>query len=214
MKIRVTILLLCFCSTVGMASVIPYTSLSTFTSATGATLRPINPVTGVTATTTDGTITVAPLEHNIIFDPGTYGNPIPGGDDWVISGEESQDFTINIPSAYSFGFEIYNPSTVPLPNGCNAPCFDDTFTMTLFSGATNLGSFSFIPGDDQVLFYGIASSTPFDKVELRETPPNIDDEFFANLYLGTQSVPEPSSFVLVLAGVAGLWRRKAMSQSS
>ena len=208
MKIRVTILLLCLCSTIGMASVTTYTSLSTFTTATGATLRPINPITDTTATTTDGSITVAPLQNNIIFDTATYGNPIPGGDDWVISGEESQDFIINVPSAYSFGFEIYNPSTVPLPNGCNATCFDDTFTMTLFNGATNLGSFSFVPGDDQVLFYGIASSTSFDRVELRETPPNIDDEFFANLYLGTQSVPEPATLTLLVIGLSGIYLRR------
>lgn len=194
-------------SALALASTTTYTSLPTFVGATGATFRPINPVTGVTATTTDGTITVAPFENNIIFDPGTYGNPIPGND-WVISGQESQDFIINTSPVYSFGFDIYKPFEPQTVGGCNAPCSDTTFTITLFNGATNLGSFSFVPPHDTVQFYGISSSVSFDKVELLETPPDIDNEFFANLYLGNQSArstPEPATMMLLLSGLLG-WK--------
>lgn len=87
---------------------------------------------------------------------------------------------------------------------------DDDLTLTLFSGATNLGSLSYDTSLSE-LFVGIAESTGFDRVVLRATGAAIH-VFAADGYRFDglpPPVPEPAAIGLLGMGLLGVgWVRR------
>ena len=78
-------------------------------------------------------------------------------------------------------------------------------TLTLFDGATFVASFTTSgeipdnPGTPARIFWGVTSSTPFDRVVFDEDPDK-DDMGIADFgFSTTEPIPEPSSFTLISA---------------
>ncbi|MDM7859311.1 hypothetical protein QTP81_01665 [Alteromonas sp. ASW11-36] len=117
----------------------------------------------------------------------------------ALSGVEN--FNVDIAGgAYAFGFDVTDPRSSSLPNGCNvSSCVDSVFSFSIFSGNALVGSFSFNPlfSDSVLTFVGVYSNTLFDRVEIRETAGTNDNEYFGNFQLSTvrQSVSEPGMLV-------------------
>lgn len=176
------------------------TSFVSATSATSATgtlpdLGKIGPA-GTTQTLGSATLTsVSPATNWFI---GTSGISIPNND-WTtlttgndIAISNSENLNVNFDEAvFAAGFEIVEPSCStasgnPCSNGdigTNWPTFiDSTFTVTLLSGATVVDTFSFNPANDVVAFVGVSSITPFERMEIRETTGNADNEYFGEFF--------------------------------
>ena len=65
-----------------------------------------------------------------------------------------------------------------------------------------------------VSFVGVWSDTAFNRVEIRETVGGLDDDYFGEFFSGATPIPEPSTFLLLVAGILGVsgigyWRRKS-----
>lgn len=186
-----------------------FTSQSAFVSQTGSSLL----------TLPNGTFNLVTIPGQLTIDGFSPGSLISGTTAFASffnlapnflakGGTESFDITPLTPS-YAFGFTLYEPTSSALLNGCNTTCVQSTFGITLFSGSTNIGSFSVQPADNQLNFYGFWSSDPITSVQIRETVGTDDNEFFGQFYLGsTSQVPEPASLVLVAVGLAGFAVRK------
>jgi len=109
---------------------------------------------------------------------------------------------------FGFGFAI--PSTSPLANAT---------TITLFNGATNVGSLSYNAIPDPAFsggFAGIQSTLAFNRVQLTFNPTAagfvVDNIQFA----AVTATPEPATLALVFTGLVGLGllrrRRVAISK--
>lgn len=100
------------------------------------------------------------------------------GNEIAIDGRESIDVrpasTVN-----ALGFDFIEPTDLA---SCAAPCVESTFSLALKRGAATIGSFSFNVPNDTAAFVGAASSLAFDRVEIRETAGDIDDEFYGQFY--------------------------------
>lgn len=140
---------------------------------------------------------------------GSYSNEI-SGYDLAISGVENFNMAIS-GGAIAIGFDLHEPSYAT-STGCNAPCVNSPFRITLFAGTTSLGNVVYDAPNDAgsaaggpLGFIGLVSTIPFTRVEVRDTSNNIDNEFFGN-FLVSQSlpVPEPASAALLLAGLAAV----------
>lgn len=133
------------------------------------------------------------------------------GHDIAISGEESfrADFLAPV---YSLGFDFFEPivnSPInPKTDDCFAPCFDSTFQVTLFSGATALGSFTYNAPDATLAFVGVWTDVAFDRVEILDLNLKNDDEYWGEFYTGTTPVPEPGTVVLLGSGLLALYLRR------
>lgn len=127
----------------------------------------------------------------------------------AINGLENLTVNVLTPSPISaLGFRFVEPQFDP---NVNAPFVDSTFTITVLSNGASLGSFNFNAPNDQASFYGVASDTPFNEVQIVETVGGSENEFFGQFF--TTAVPEPASVaVWSLIGLAwaGLhvWRRR------
>ena len=108
------------------------------------------------------------------------------GYDLAVSGSENYNIAVTLAGGvYSFGFDVHEPSyqgTAPAPLGCNAACFDTTFAIEVFSGVTSLGSFNYnAPNDPSgavggpLGFFGIHSSTAFDRIVVRDSTDTNDN---------------------------------------
>ncbi len=102
----------------------------------------------------------------------------------------------SLQNLFGFGFAI--PSTSPLANAT---------TITLFNGATNVGSLSYNALPDPAFsggFAGIQSTLAFNQVRLTFNPTTpgfvVDNIQFATV----TATPEPATFALVFTGLVGL----------
>lgn len=121
------------------------------------------------------------------------------GHDLAIDDTEVMD--VSFASAFSFGFDFVEPTGGP--NGF----IDSTFTVTLLSGATPVGLFTFNAPNDTAAFVGVWADIAFEGVRIRETVGGLENEFFGHFYTGLRaaSVPDAgSSAALLLVGVASL----------
>jgi hypothetical protein len=103
---------------------------------------------------------------------------------------------------FGFGYAILN--TTPVLNAT---------TITLFSGAANVGTLSYNGVPDPSFtggFAGIRSTIPFDVVQM--TFNSTDAPAFAldNIRLAT-AIPEPSTAVLIVTGALAFWWRRRKS---
>ncbi|WP_281559832.1 hypothetical protein [Thalassomonas sp. RHCl1] len=135
----------------------------------------------------------------------------------VITGQElaasgNENYNLNIDGgAYAFGFDAYEPTGRSMRDGCNSTCFDTTFELTIFNGATELGKISFNLHDDVLDFVGISSDILFNRIEIRDITGTDDNEFFGNMLITRQqlaSVPLPPTVLLFLSGLLVLLLRK------
>jgi hypothetical protein len=138
---------------------------------------------------------------NVVIDdgPGVTNNISPPN---VVSvGNDTGILTLTLPgleTMFGYGYAILNTGAVT-----------NATTITLFSGATNVGTLSYAGVPDPFFtggFAGIQSTIPFNSVQLTFNSVAapafaLDNVLFA--------VPEPSAILLVLTGCAGLfWLRR------
>ena len=129
----------------------------------------------------------------------------------AISGLEDLDVDISLGGeVHSFGFEFVEPENDMNLSGWGKhdPTYfvDSTFTVSLFSGATPVDSFTYNAPNDQAAFVGVWSTAAqgFDKVEIRETTGGIGNEFFGEFYVGTEPVPVPGAVLLGMIGLGAV----------
>ncbi len=135
--------------------------------------------------------------------PGVTNNITPPN---VVSmGNNNGILTVSLPAvANLFG---YGYAILTMINVTNAT------TITLFSGAANVGSLAYNGVPDPSFtggFAGIQSTIPFDRVQI--TFNSAAAPFFAldNVRVAAATIPEPSSMLLVLGGALGLfWRKRS-----
>ena len=114
--------------------------------------------------------------------------------------------TLTFPSLLdAFGYGFLVGSTTAVANAT---------TVTLFSGATSVGSLSYNGTPDPVLaggFAGIQSTIPFDSAQITFSGHAglIGFDNLRTIPVTTAAVPEPGTVLLVAAGVlmATRWRR-------
>jgi hypothetical protein len=142
--------------------------------------------------------------------PGITNNVAPPN---IVSiGNEDGILVLNFPSPqtlFGFGFALLNG--IPGANAVN---------ITLFNGATNVGSLFYVGNPDPTFvggFAGIQSSVAFNQAQLTFNPAAtafaIDNIRFADV---TTVTPEPATLTLLLTGVIGIaaFRRRRLRSGS
>lgn len=189
------------------ATVVTFDDRAAFEAATGASVVGAIPPTASGSELSIGDLdfkNVAPSSLNASVN---WSTEIDEAFDLAINGVEDFDVESGTP-LFSFGFDFHeptSPSPPTFPDTCNLPaCVDSTFEITLLNGATTVAVHSFIRPKDSLEFFGIWTSDPFDRIEIRETVGTADNEFFGNFTTGTTPVPEPASLALVGMGLGAL----------
>jgi len=119
----------------------------------------------------------------------------------VSIGDPSGMLTLTMPGffeTFGFGYAILN--TVAVSNAT---------TITVFSGATNVGSLAYNGVPDPLFtggFAGIQSTIPFNRVEITFNSTVAPAFALDNVRLAAP-IPEPSAMLLMLSGAAGLLSR-------
>jgi hypothetical protein len=107
--------------------------------------------------------------------------------------------TLSLPGLFDqFGFGWAVFTTIPVANAT---------TLTLFNGATNVGALSYNGVPDPTFaggFAGIRSSLPFNRVTIKFNAGAGAPAFVVDNFIMSTAVPEPSTILLMLSGVAGL----------
>jgi hypothetical protein len=201
------------------AAVFTFDDEAAFLAATGATAQPAIPDVGsVGNPVTLGDLTLSTTSSGLIFGAAGFAwsdwSTVIPGNAFVISGVEDFAADFAAPVA-SFGFQVHEPTgTGSPPDATNTgAAVDSEFAVSLFSGGSLVGSAGFAPADDTLAFFGVWSSTPFDRVEVVETVGTNDNEYFGAFYTGTTPAPVPLPAGLPLM-VAGLGALAALRRSS
>ncbi len=207
------------------ASIVTYTNFGAFTGATGATSAtgplPCAPSAGASHTVGSVTFGLGPGAAGFEFgasgcNPDFWSTLIPG-QDLAVSAVESITATFASP-VFSAGFWFHEPSAGGATSDTCfvAVCSDSTFSITLLDGLTPVGTFTFNAPDDALAFIGVASTLAFNRMDITELTGTIDDEYFGEFYTSaTASVPEPTTLLLLSAGLLGigaqrLWRARTL----
>ena len=205
------------------ATTIVFENRTDFLLATGATPTTALPNLGLIPGGSAARQTVGDLTFSIEILPssnelfiGSAGEPALGGQPWTsrlpgnhiaISGLENLNVDIASP-VFSFGFDFVEPENDPF---IHAPFIDSTFGVILLNEGLSVASFTFNAPDDTAAFIGVWTSSPFQRVEIREIVGGAENEFFGQFYTGITPVPEPGTLILLGSGLAGLvgvvWRR-------
>lgn len=183
------------------AALVAYDNPVAFLAATGAAS-----VGGFPSGTHVSTFTAGSAGFAIVapstFSFGEWTTRLPGTD-MGINGVEQFDVSFN-QATYSFGFDFVEPERDP---NVNAPFVDSTFELSFYSAGALVGTHTFNAPNDVAAFVGVSSSSPFDKVEVRETTGNIENEFFGTFYSGQRrfsSVPDGGNGLIMLGGACGI----------
>jgi hypothetical protein len=99
-------------------------------------------------------------------------------------------------SEFGFGYAVIALQTVP-----------NAVTVTLFNGATNLGSLGYTGVPDPFFsggFAGIADATPFDRVTLSFS--SVARAYDIDNIRSVSVVPEPATLTLLATGLLALGR--------
>ena len=199
------------------ATILTFNDRATFLAATGAAnaTGPLPNLGFVPGSQTVGTVTFSITAPSSALFIGALGAGVPGGDwtslhpgnDIAISDVENLNAALAAP-VFSLGFDFVEPN---VNAECFATCFDSTFAVTLWSGGSAVGSFTYNAPDEVLAFVGVSSDTAFDRVEIRDVTATIDDEYWGEFYTGRTplgAVPEPTSVLLLGSGVAALLARR------
>lgn len=180
------------------------TDKTTFLSDTGATSS-----TGILPNL--GNVGLTPITIGTVVFKSASGNLYVGGSGTLpVSGTTSSDWTSLIPgnsmaisnvesmdvtfdsSVYSAGFDFVEPTcfksecsgdqTGDIGTNVNDGFVDSEFTVTLKLGVTTVGTFTFNVQNDIASFVGVTSDSPFDKMEIRETIGDSENEYFGEFY--------------------------------
>jgi hypothetical protein len=108
------------------------------------------------------------------------------GEELALSGRESFDISLAHPT-HALGFDFVEPDVINLDaapvGGCGSMCVDSSFTVTLRSAGTVVGTTTFNAANGVPAFVGITSDDPFDRLEIRENSPSGDNEYFGQFYV-------------------------------
>lgn len=126
--------------------------------------------------------------------------------DFDLALNDTEDFDIVAAGAvFAMGVSVVEPSgaysggsfvdTCGVTAGSSG-CVETTFEITIRNGSALLGTQTVNFANDTLSFFGIWSDQAFDRLEIRDTSNNADDEFFGEVYTGTRAlvaVPEPGT---------------------
>ena len=189
--------------TVRAATLTTFSDKAAFLTATGATSAtgPLPSAGSTVPSLTIGDLTFSAVSPWSMNFQETWTALLPGID-MAINGVEHLDVDLATPVG-AFGFDFVEPGV-----GSN----DSNFQVSLFSDATNLGSFIYNAPNDVAAFVGVLSDVAFNRVEIRDLPGTSDDEFYGEFFTAAPAtVPEPSTLLLLgtgLVGLVGYGRRK------
>ncbi len=170
--------LLCWCSaTAAQQTVHVFTNKLEFIETTTATnctgLLPRSP-----GLVPGGALHLGPVTLSAArFQCNEFTPLLPGGE-LLITGLENLnvDFDEAVTAA---GFDIVDTTT---GSGGSCPGLDSIFTVTLLDGSIVVSTFSFNAPNDIASFIGIQSSSPFRRLEIRETSGGCENDFFGTVY--------------------------------
>ena len=125
------------------------------------------------------------------WSPFTDWTPLLPGVDLAVGGWEDLNITLDAPT-FAFGFDFAEHMTISSENPgefCSAVvsiCVDSVFIVSLLSGGSPVGSFSFNAPNDVASFVGVSSTAAFDRVEIREsrTQGEMENDYFGQFYTG------------------------------
>lgn len=151
-------------------------------------------------------LTAAP-GSSFVGDSTPFLGSVFGGVGFAISGVESFSGTLaSGADMISLSFEIYEPTSSALNEGCNTTCVDSGFTLALFDDGSEVFSANFFPTDntEQLVDFAGIPGLVFDTFVITEFQGTNDNEFFANFTAGLAPIPLPAPALLLLAGLGGL----------